>query len=257
MSHPNFTLITGASSGIGLELARLAARNGENLILVARDSGKLSQVKQELAPKVTIHALAIDLSLARSAQAVFDYCKQREVIVSCLINDAGFGDFGEFATSDLEVQQNMIDVNIRTLTSLTRLFLPQMIAQKSGKIMNLGSTASFLPGPLMSVYYGSKHYVLIFSESLAEELRGSGISVTCLCPGPTASGFSVAAHASKSRLFSSRNLPSAQAVAEFGWHAMQNGQRVAIYGLSNRVLVHLAKFVPRPLLAQLVKKWQS
>jgi uncharacterized protein len=176
-----FTLITGATSGIGLELSRQAAADGENLILVARNVSSLDAVASELKRNVTVHIIAEDLSQPGAAKRVWNQVQELGAEVDCLINNAGIGDYGSFAISDLDKQEHMINLNITALTALTRLFLPAMVKKGRGHILNLASVTGFLPGPFMSVYFATKHYVLAFSEALIEELRGSGVKVTALC----------------------------------------------------------------------------
>jgi short-subunit dehydrogenase len=188
-----FTLITGANSGIGLELARQAAADGRNLILVGRNERTLESAAEELRRSVTVHTIVEDLSEPGAAHRVFDRVGALGVDVDCLINNAGFGDYGPFSESDLAKQESMIGVNITALTALTRLFLPAMLERGRGHILNMASVAGFMPGPLMSVYFATKHYVLAFSEALVEELRGTGVKVTVLCPPPVRTSFSNAA----------------------------------------------------------------
>jgi len=257
----NYTLITGASSGIGLEFAKIAAREKNNLILVARDKNGLEKVKTDIleefkTAKIDVVVVALDLTKDDSAQQLFELCKEKNFFVSTLINNAGFGDYGNFSQSDKGRQLSMIDLNIRSLTELTHLFLPAMIKQKNGKIMNIGSVASFMPGPLMSVYFASKNYVLSFSEALAEELRGSGVTVTCLCPGSTKTNFGKNAHVSENHSTANPKT-TAKEVAQYGWYQMKNGVVVAIYGLGNKITIGLTRFIPRSLLVRLVKKIQK
>ena len=254
----NFSLITGASSGIGRDLARVAAKDCRNLVLTARSKAKLLELKSELTKKygVKIEIIDIDLSLAESPQKVFDFCKSKNIVVSELINNAGFGDYGDFADSDPSKQLNMIDLNVRSLTAMTHLFIQPMIAAKRGKIMNVASVAAFIPGPSMSVYFATKHYVLAFSEALAQELAGSGVSVTTLCPGATKTNFANQAHVSKNNAISTTKVTAAD-VAEFGRRAMQKSHRVAVHGVSNRLMIGLVRFLPRNLLASLVQKVQK
>src|SRR5450759_4294399 len=184
-------LITGSSSGIGLELARIHAENGGNLVLVARSKNKLDELKEELENKynVQVYTIGKDLSLPDSARDVYAELGQQNISVDYLINNAGFGDFGFFAESDWNKQEKMINLNITALAHLTRLFLPDMIKRGDGKILNLASTASFQPGPAMSVYFATKAFVLSFSEAVNNEVRDKGVTVTALCPGSTESGF--------------------------------------------------------------------
>jgi len=256
----NYTLITGASGGIGKELAIIAIRENRNVLLVARDQKKLDVLKGQLLQqaqndKLQVEVLALDLSKTTSAKKLYEFCEKKKIFIDELINNAGFGDYGNFSDSDMRRQLQMIDLNIRALTELTHLFLPHMLKKKTGKIMNLGSVASFLPGPLMSVYFASKSYVLRFSEALAEELNGSGITVTCLCPGSTKTEFGKSAQVSKTHSTANPRTTACE-VAEFGWYHMQAGSRVAIYGRGNRIMLQLAKFIPRTLLAKLVKRIQ-
>ncbi|WMN11969.1 SDR family oxidoreductase [Marivirga salinae] len=249
-------LITGASSGIGLELAKIHAQKGDNLVLVARSEQKLNDLKVELESKHNIKAtvIALDLSKTESAHQLFDLTEEKNIKVDYLINNAGFGDFEEFHKSDLNKAMQMIDLNIKSLTILTKLYLDGMLERKSGKIMQLASTASFQPGPLMAVYYATKHYVLAFSEAIAEELNGSGVSVTALCPGPTASGFQNAADLGDSKLVKNKKLPSSAEVAEYGYKSMMKGKRVAIHGFQNKLMALSVRFTPRSWVASLVKK---
>ncbi len=252
----SYALITGASSGIGRELAVIAARENHNLILVARSEDKLQVLAEELKTgQIDIQILAINLSAPSAAQDIYAFCRRNKLRIDTLINNAGFGDYGDFAHSNLGRQREMIDLNIRTLTELTHLLLPQMLVRGEGKILNLGSVASFLPGPLMSVYFASKAYVLSFSQALAEELRGTGVSVTCLCPGPTQSNFGKVARVGNKNAITTAKVTAAE-VAGLGWHALQAGKTVAIYGFGNKIAIQLIKFTPRNLLARIIKKQQ-
>jgi short-subunit dehydrogenase len=249
-------LITGASSGIGLELAKIHAQKGDNLVLVARSEQKLNDLKKELESqyKITATVIASDLSNPEAAHQLFDLTEKENIQVDYLINNAGFGDFEEFSISDLNKAMQMIDLNIKSLTILTKLYLDGMLKRKSGKIMQLASTASFQPGPLMAVYYATKHYVLAFSEAIAEELKGSGVSVTALCPGPTASGFQSVADLGESKLVKDKKLPSSAEVAEYGYKSMMKGKRVAIHGFQNKLMAFSVRFTPRNWVTALVKK---
>jgi short-subunit dehydrogenase len=249
-------LITGASSGIGLELAKIHAQKGDNLVLVARSEQKLNDLKNELEKQYKISAtvMAIDLSNPNAAQELFELTEKDNIKIDYLINNAGFGDFEEFSKSDLNKALEMIDLNIKSLTILTKLYLDGMLERKSGKIMQLASTASFQPGPLMAVYYATKHYVLAFSEAIAEELDGSGVTVTALCPGPTASGFQSAADLGESKLVKDKKLPSSAEVAKYGYKSMMKGKRVAIHGFENKAMAFSVRFTPRSWVTALVKK---
>jgi short-subunit dehydrogenase len=257
-NHNNMktALITGASSGIGLELAKIHAQKGDNLVLVARSEQKLNDLKKELENQynITVTVVALDLSNPESASQLFALTEEHHIKVDYLINNAGFGDFEEFSKSDLNKAQQMIDLNISSLTILTKLYLDGMLKRKSGKIMQLASTASFQPGPLMAVYYATKHYVLAFSEAIAEELKGSGVTVTALCPGPTASGFQNAADLGESKLVKDKKLPTSAEVAKYGYKAMMKGKRVAIHGFQNKLMAFSVRFTPRSWVTALVKK---
>jgi len=225
--------------------------------MVSRSEKDLKIVAKELTDlESSVEFLAADLSQAGEAQKVFNFCAKKKLNITELINNAGSGDYGEFADSNLARQTAMINLNVTAVTELTRLFLPAMRAQKAGRILNLGSVASFLTGPNMSVYFATKNYVLSFSRALSEELRGSGVTVTCLCPGATKTGFGKSAHVSTSHS-TAHAKTTAREVAEFGWYQMQSGEPVAIYGASNRLMLQLAKLVPRNLLARVVKKVQK
>lgn len=252
-------LITGASSGIGLELAHIFAKNHSDLVLVARSEQALRNLGTGLEKNydVKVHILTLDLSIPESAQSVYDYTESQNLNIDYLINNAGFGDFALFAESNWSKQSQMINLNIFTLTHLTHLYLPGMIKRKYGKIMNVASTASFQPGPTMSVYYASKAFVLHFSEAISNELEGSGVTVTALCPGPTASGFQDAADLNESKLVKGRKLPDAKSVAEYGYKSMFKGKVVAIHGLMNTIMAIGIRFTPRSLVVKMARKLQD
>jgi hypothetical protein len=257
-SNKNFTLITGASSGIGLEFAKIFAREGHNLILIARSKDTLEIVKEELSKKYSIEIKIIikDLEFYSSPQEIYDEIKREEIYVNILINNAGFGTYGPFIKTDLDTELRMIQVNITALTHLTKLFLKDMIKNNSGRILNVASVAAFQPGPLMAVYYASKAYVLSFSEAIAEELKETKIRVTTLCPGPVKTNFAKVANANSIKSFNS-NIPSAKEVAEYGYKAMYTNQRVAIHSLKYKTLIQLIKFMPRKLVTKILKKIQE
>ncbi len=242
-------LITGASSGIGMELARVFAGRGINLVVTARRTDQLNRLKQELesAHETKVSVITADLSNTQEAQQLFDFCKSENITISYLINNAGFGHLGNFAETDTGLAMDMINVNIASLTLLTRLFLPDMLKNGYGRIMNVASTAAFQPGPGMSVYYASKAYILHLSEGLATELKGTGITVTALCPGPTTSGFQQVANMDGVRLFRGRKLPTSAEVAEYGYRAMKEGKTVAVHGMLNYILANSVRFSPRAL----------
>jgi short-subunit dehydrogenase len=252
-------LITGASGGIGYELALIHAARSGNLVLVARSEGKLQDLKTTLESKhpISVHIICKDLSLPQAAQEVFDEVKSRGITVDYLVNNAGFGDFGMFSETSWAKEEQMINLNITSLTLLTKLFIRDMMERGGGKIMNLASVAAFLPGPTMAVYYATKAYVLSFSQAVYNEVKDTGITVTTLCPGPTVSGFQEAAGLENSSLFNNKGLPTSREVAEYGYTAMLKGKTVAVHGLRNRLLVFAARFVPRSLLVKSVRKIQA
>jgi len=241
-----FTLITGGNSGIGLELARQAAADGRDLILVAQNQAALESASAELTRKnVTVHTISQDLSQPGAAEALYERVRSLGAEVDCLINNAGFGDHGPFATSDLTKQRSMIAVNITALTELTRLFLPAMLERGRGQLLNTASVTGFVPGPRMSVYFATKHYVLAFSEALIEELRGSGVSVTALCPPPVRTPFVSEAQIASSNYMATTKITPAE-VARYGYRMMKRGKPVAIYGLRWKFVMNfLVRITPR------------
>ena len=252
-------LITGASSGIGLELARVFAREGHQLVLVARSGDKLQALANELREKyrTDVTVIAADLSQMAAVKRIYDQLNQENKQIDFLVNNAGFGDFGFFIESDWSKTEQMINLNIKALTYLTKLFLPQMVKNGSGKIMNVASTAAFQPGPTMSVYYASKAYVLHFSEAIGNELKGTGVTVTALCPGATESGFQAVAKLEESKLVKGKKLPSSEAVAEYGYKAMMKGKAVAIHGFGNWLLAQSPRFAPRSWVVKVARKIQE
>ncbi len=252
-------LITGASNGIGLELAKVHAENGGNLVLVARNEEKLMSLKTELESQysVKVYVIGKDLSLPNAAQEVYDETQRNGIIVDYLINNAGFGDFGFFAETDWNKELKMINLNITALTQFTKLYVKEMVKRGNGKIMNVASTAAFQPGPLMAVYFATKAYVLHFSEALDNEVRDKGISVTALCPGATVSGFQAAADMEDSALFKSKNLPTSKDVAIFGYKAMLKGKTVAIHGIMNWIMAESIRFAPRSFVVKIARMLQK
>ena len=249
-------LITGASSGIGLELAKIHASQGGNLVIVARNKAKLEELKVSLEQQfgILVHVIEKDLAIPNAAQEVYHETESLGIQIDYLINNAGFGLYGKFEHSDWVQESNMIQVNITALTQFTKLYLPGMIARKSGKIMNVASTAAFVPGPTMAVYCATKPYVLSFSEALNNEVSAQGITVTALCPGATASGFSKIAKADKSALFTKTKLANSFEVAKFGYDAMLKGKQVAIHGFMNQLLAFIVRFTPRSLVVRISRK---
>jgi short-subunit dehydrogenase len=246
-------LVTGGSGGIGLELAKVLARNGFNLVLVARNRDTLEAAAGQLEGKfdVKAHVFAADLTRPDAPEAIFDFLQNENIPIEILINNAGFGLGGEFSETELQRELDMIQVNIGALTHLTKLFLPPMIKRRSGHVLNVASTAAFQPGPLMAVYYATKAYVLSFSEALAEELRNTGVTVTALCPGPTQTDFADTAEVSSSPLVNAFGIADAADVASYGFDAMMHGKRLAIPGIRNKIVAQANRIAPRALSAKI------
>ncbi len=255
----NVALITGASSGIGLELARECARHGHDLVLVARRANKLEQLAAELKGEhgIEVQVLAADLSVLSNCDQIYGQLKETGIEVEYLLNNAGFGDYGSFADGDGERQMQMIQLNVAALTRLTRLYVPDMQAQRKGYVLNVASTAAFQPGPMLAVYFASKAYVLHFSEAIANELQGTGVSVTALCPGATQSEFAQVANAERSLLFNFRKLPTSAAVARYGYRAMIKKRRVAVHGLFNKLLSQSVRLSPRRLTTAIARRMMA
>jgi short-subunit dehydrogenase len=248
-------LITGASSGIGLELAKLLAAEGYNLILVARSAEALGKLAADLRHEHQVDAVAVPIDLADPAapEELYRLLDEQGIFVDVLVNNAGFGTHGPFARSDAAAELQMLQVNIAALVHLTRLFLPNMLAKNSGRVLNVASLAAFIPGPYMAGYYASKAFVLSFSEALAAEVRGLGVTVTALCPGPTDTGFQKRAGMRSTPLFQA-NMMTSQAVARIGYRAMLRGKPVAITGWKNKILAFSTRLTPRRLVTAVAKK---
>lgn len=252
-------LVTGASGGIGYELAKRFAQEGYSLVLVARGESKLAQIKADLEKRYAINARIIvkDLSAPGAPQEIFDELTNASVQVDVLVNNAGFTVFGLFLETSLEDELQLLQVNIVALTHLTKLFLPGMVKRGWGKVLNLASTAAFQPGPLMAVYYASKAYVLFFSEAIATELKSTGVTVTALCPGPTETGFQKRGNMEDSRLVAGRKIMSAATVARAGYRALMRGQAVVIPGARNLLFAQAIRFLPRSFVRRFVYKAQE
>jgi uncharacterized protein len=244
-------LITGATSGLGYEFVRLFAADGYDLVLVARNKAKMEEIKNQYSnKKVTV--IEKDLSKPNAAKEVYEEVKAAGINIVTLVNNAGFGLMGQFDDLDISKQSEMIQLNITALTELTHYFLHDMKkSQQAARIMNVASTAAFQPGPLMAVYYATKAYVLSFSEALAEELAGTNVTVTTLCPGATKTNFASVANVEKTKMFS--GAMSSATVAEQGYKALMMGKRVIITGNTNKIGAYAAKFLPRSLAAKLAK----
>ena len=239
----DWALITGASQGIGYEFTKLFAADGYPLVLVARDETRLKQIAEELTAKhgVKVKVLPRDLSKPAAADEIFAELQQEQVNVGILVNNAGFGYQGPFVELEWQKQEDMVQVNITALAQLTHLFLKPMLARREGRILNVASTAAFLPGPYMAMYYASKAFVLSFSQALSEELTGSGVTVTAVCPGMTRSEFQARSGLKRADGFP---MMEADVVAWMGYRALMRGKRVVVTGWMNRLLTLSAGVIP-------------
>ncbi|HVI01898.1 MAG TPA: SDR family oxidoreductase [Enhygromyxa sp.] len=251
MTEKQAALITGASGGIGLELAKLFARDGHELVLVARSEDKLRALAEQLGVRATV--LAFDLSRPEAPKQLFEQLGERNIELGYLVNNAGFGTVGKFWELDRARELEMIDLNIRALVELTHLALPGMIARKFGRVLNIGSTAGFQPGPRMATYYASKAFVNHWTEALAHELRGTGVTATVHCPGPTATGFGETAGNGTSKLFRN-NVAEAGDVARDAYEAMHAGKVMRIHGIRNAMLAASTRISPRSVVRSIVAK---
>lgn len=247
-------LITGASSGIGRELARLFAADGSELILVARREEKLRELAAELKTRHGAECLIIPSDLTRPGAALqlIAAIQAAGKSVDVLVNNAGFGQFGKFAEISLERQLNMIQLNVASLVELTHLCLPEMLRRKRGSVLNLGSTASFQPGPNCAIYYATKAFVLSFSEAIWKELRGSGVCVTCLCPGPTRTGFGDDSGMHDTPVFKYNSM-RVEAVARAGHRAVRRRRRLVMPGITNKLLAFGVRLTARPIVLEIMR----
>jgi hypothetical protein len=252
-------LITGASTGLGREFARLCARDGFDLVLIARSRPQLEELAAEIQANTsrTTRVIEKDLSIPDAAREVFDELTSAGLKLELLINNAGFGLVGRFWELDEQQQMQMVQLNVAALTHLTRLFLPGFVQRRRGQILNVASTAAFQPGPLMAVYYASKAYVVSFSEAVHNELRDCGVTVTTLCPGPTETEFDKRAGVTNTRLFKGRNVMDATAVAQIGLAAMKAGKPLVVAGRINTVMAFLTRFAPRQFTASMARRFQE
>ena len=259
MDERQTALITGASGGIGLDLAECFAKDGYDLILTARSEDALERAAGALSEKYGIRATAIAADLGRigGGETLAAKIAARGLSVAVLVNNAGYGIAGAFDGAKAADQLGMIDLNVRALTELTQIYWPGMLAKKRGGVLNVASTAAFQPGPLMAVYFASKAYVLSFSEALWKEAEGTGVHVSCLCPGPTASKFRERAGTGKTRLARVGTPMASMPVAEMGYRAFKENRRVIVTGARNALLARLVPYLPRRTVLSAVHSMQS
>jgi hypothetical protein len=248
-------LVTGASVGIGRDLAIVLAEAGCDLVVTARNGEQLQKLAEELRGKfgIKVEVIVQDLAKPQAADEIFREVEKREITIDLLINNAGFGGYGRFDVQAVEQSLDMLQVNVVALTHLTRLFLPGMVERKRGRVMNVASIAAFLPGPGLAVYYASKAFVVSFSQAVAAELKRTGVTVTALCPGPTETEFQKRAGVENSPIFRG-NMMSSMRVARIGYRAMMRGKRVVVTGFKNQLMASAARFAPRGLVTAVAKK---
>lgn len=255
----NIAIITGASAGIGKELANIHAEKGGDLVIVARSKDKLDLLKAELEKKYSVEVLVIakNLGAPNASQEIYNQLKKAGIEIDYLINNAGFGALGKFHELELDRQVNMINLNVTSLTVLTRLFLPDFVKKNKGKVLNVSSTASFMPGPLQAVYYATKAYVTFFSNALSEELYDTNVTVTNLMPGATETEFGAVSGMDKTEMF--QKAVSARGVAEDGYNGMLDGKIDVISGIttSQKMMMKMIPFMPKKMLLKQIRKMQE
>lgn len=251
--NKKYTLITGGTKGIGLELAKLFAKDKNNLIIVARNLNELKTTKDKLEKEfnIFVEILELDLSVDNSCEKLIEFVEEKNIVVDNLINNAGVGSFGYFDEIDVDKDIKLIDINIIALTKLIKYFLPKMKERKSGGILNVASTAAFVGGPKMSTYYSSKAYVLTLSEALYEEAKEFGVNVCCICPGPVKTSFQQNAGIIKSEK-AKKYLMDAKDVAKEGYDGFKNKKAIIIPGFKNKVMVIATKFLPRSIIRKII-----
>ena len=259
MSERPVALITGASMGLGAEFARLFASEGYDLVLTARNGERMAVLKKEVENLhgITAHILVADLVDERAPVGIHDHLKRSGIAIDVLVNNAGFGMYGKFHESDFDTELEMVQVNIVALMHLTKLFVRDMVSRRRGRIINVASTAAFQPGPLQSVYYASKAFVLSFTEAVNDELRGTGVTATALCPGPTPTGFQERANVGNLRGLRLLMRMSPEAVVRAGYNGMKRGQPVVVPGALNNMLAIGVRLAPRALVTRAVRRLQT
>ncbi|MGM9632669.1 MAG: SDR family NAD(P)-dependent oxidoreductase [Eubacteriales bacterium] len=252
-------LITGASCGLGLSFVNIFAADGYDLVLVARNGDKLNEIKANVEKKHGVSVLVVpkDLCAPDACREVYEATKSAGLHVDVLVNNAGFGDFGEFYKSDLSKQTRMVSLNCTALMELCHLYLPDMVKKGNGNILNVDSIAAFQAGPLMSVYYATKAFVLSFSQALSVELKKTGVKVTALCPGPIKTNFEDSAQLGESGLFKNLKVWDPDTVARFGYKKMKQGKSLCVCGFMNKIIVFSTRLAPRALVGNVVYNMQK
>lgn len=250
-----YTLITGASEGIGLELAKLFARDKHNIIIVARNVEKLKVVKESLEKeyKIKVEIIAVDLTVDNACEKIYKFVDEKKLIVDSLINNAGIGSFGYFNDEEEGFNDEIININIKSLTHLTKYFLKDMVKRKEGRILNVASTAAFTSGPKMAMYYATKAYVLSLTEALHEEGKVQGVTVSCLCPGPVRTTFQEKAGIKKAE-GAKKYLMDSNKVAEIAYKDLNKGKAIIIPGFKNKILILGNKLIPRAISRKIILK---
>lgn len=248
-------LITGSAHGIGYQLAYIFARHSYNLVLIDKDAEKLRTIADDFINRlgISVKILVKDLSISTSPEEIFNELQTAGIKIDVLVNNAGIGTYGVFSETNLTQELKLLQINIVSLTHLTKLFLKDMINQGYGKILNVASVAAFQPGPLMAVYFASKAYVLSFSEAIANELEGTGVTVTALCPGPTASKFQKSAAMEESKISHVNRMMTTESVAKIGYDSLMANKTIAIPGIRNQILARSVRFAPRNIVTKIVR----
>jgi short-subunit dehydrogenase len=259
IKYQGTVLITGAANGIGYQFARIFAHEKYNLVLVDRESEKLTKIAVDFQKEfgVSVKPIIKDLSISTSPEEIFTELQQAGIKVDILVNNAGFGTHGLFHETNLKTELEMLQVNLVCLTHLTKLFLKQMVTQGYGKILNVSSAAAFQPGPLMAVYFATKAYILSFSEAIANELENTGVTVTVLCPGSTASAFHERTGMADSKMLKGKNMMTAETVAQVGYDALMQGKTIVIPGFMNKLMTKCVRFIPRKIVTKIVRSMQE
>lgn len=254
----SWALVTGASTGLGKEFCEFFAKDRINLIIIARSKEKLNEFANSLKDKfkIQVEVCAYDLSLQANVEEVIKFLTTKNIQIDYLVNNAGMGVYGNFAETSWQQEHQMMELNMVTLTHLMKRIIPLMVKNRKGKILNVASTAAFQPGPLMSVYFASKAFVLSLSEALNEELKNTGVTITTLCPGPTETEFFKSAKMDSLKFADTKSklMMTSKEVAEIGYKSLMSSERVIVAGILNKITAFSTRFLPRPLLAKIAQQ---